>query len=211
MTKYLSFVSLAVALTGCAGNSQFMVEAPAGTPRVAPAPNVATVVFIRESGLGFLVNFAIVDQASNFLGEAVAKSHFAVQVPAGRYFFVARGGEGTDVVRAEVAAGSLYVIRVSPRMGMWQASVVLDPIKRSEPEWSSVPRWLAGSNHLLQLTSAPQYFAGAPGNQSLAAQLWEGVTNKAERTLELADGTSSPLPLPPTPAPVVPASRKASL
>ena len=199
MNQSLSFVALAVALSGCAGHSQYMVEAPADTPRVAPAPNVATVVFIRESGFAFAVNFAIVDQASNFLGEAVAQSHFAIQVPPGQYFFIARGGEGTDMVRAQLAAGNLYVVRVMPRMGLWQASVMLDPIKRSEPEWSSVPRWLAESHRLLQLTTAPQYAAtGSPSN-SLAARLWAEVDDKAARTLEAADGTASPLPLPPPP------------
>ena len=53
----------AVALGGCAGHSDFMTKAPASAAPVAPAANSASIVFIRDSGFAYAVNFAVVDQA----------------------------------------------------------------------------------------------------------------------------------------------------
>jgi len=141
----------ALALTGCAGHSDFMTKVPQGAPAVAPVNDRATIAFIRDSGLGFAVNFSIIDQAGNLLGDAVARSHFALQLPAGRYFFFARGGENTDVVQADVGAGRVYYVRVVPHFGMWLARVELDPIKPNEPDARSLRAWLAATDHLAPL------------------------------------------------------------
>jgi len=156
---FLGFI--AIVLSGCAGHSEFMTKAAGGTPPVAPVPDAATIVFIRDSGFAFAINFAIMDQFGDLMGEAVAKSHFAVQVPPGRYFFFAKA-ENIDVVEANVAAGRLYHVHVIPKIGAWQAHVRLDPIKPNEREWAELPEWIAGSTHLIPI--------GAQGHESAPTQ-----------------------------------------
>lgn len=56
-----------------------------GTPPVAPAPDRATVVFIRDSGFGFAVNSRSSIIQEGMPGDAVARSHFAIEVPPGSY------------------------------------------------------------------------------------------------------------------------------
>ena len=182
-------VVITIALGGCAGHSDFMTKAPA-VP-VAPVENSATVVFIRDSGFAYAVNFAILDQAGNFLGDAVASSHFAIQVPPGRYFFFARGGESTDAIQAEVGAGYLYHVRVIPRIGMWLAGVELDPIKPGEKEWPHLASWLARTNHLSPLI--PKVPVGVSGGlPAWAATAWATLSaaEQATRTLRPRDGVA---------------------
>ncbi len=188
----------ALVLGGCAGHSDFMTKVPQGAAPVAPVSNSATIVFIRDSGLGFAVNFSIIDQAGNLLGDAVARSHFALRLPPGRYFFFARGGEGTDAVQADVTAGRLYCIRVVPQFGIWLARVELDPVKPNEKEWSSLHGWLAETAHLEPLIpKAPASLTESP-LPDWASKAWSSLSpaDQAAHTLTPADGYG-PSPTPP--------------
>jgi hypothetical protein len=183
------FVAAAVALGGCAGHSDFMTKAPSSYAS-ALAPDSATIVFFRDSGIAYAVNFAILDQGSNFLGDAVSRSDFSVQVPPGRYFLLAKGGEGTDALQAEVAAGYVYYVRVIPRMGMWLAGVELDPIKPGEQDWPRLSNWLERTNHLTPLVpKTPISLAAAP-LPDWAAKAWGAlsVAERANRTIVPTDG-----------------------
>ena len=76
------------AVWGCAGSSDYMRAVATPAPIGATADK-STVVFVRPSGIAFGVNFAILDQQGHWIGDAVAQSHFAVQLPPGEYMFVA--------------------------------------------------------------------------------------------------------------------------
>lgn len=185
-----------IALTGCSGHSDLMAKAPS-TYASAVTPSRATIVFFRDSGVAYAVNFAILDQAANFLGDAVARSDFSVQVPPGRYFLVAKGGEGTDAVQAEVAAGHVYYVRVIPRMGMWLAGVELDPIKPAEQEWQRLSKWLTQTNHLTPVVPKVPVGLSASPLPEWAAKAWGELSpaERAARTLFPTDGlafSSSP-------------------
>jgi len=202
--KFYNHVSCAVlaatvvALGGCAGHSEFMTKAPSSYAAAVTADS-ATIVFFRDSGLAYAVNFAILDQAANFLGDAVSRSDFSVQVRPGRYFFVAKGGEGTDAMQAEVAAGHVYYVRVAPRMGMWLAGVELDPIKPGEQEWSRLSTWLTGTHHLTPLVPKVPVALSESPLPDWAARAWTALSpaEQATRTLVptdgLAFGTSPPV------------------
>jgi hypothetical protein len=184
----------AVALTGCAGHSDLMANAPVGAPAPAPTPNVATVVFVRDSGMGFAVNFSVMNQSGQLLGEAVAKSHFAVQVPPGHYWFGAKA-ESTSAIQADVLGGRLYYVRVVPKFGMWTARVDLDPIKPSEKEWGEVPTWLKRTQYLVP--SFPVAPVSGPGTDAVApwvARAWGSMSaeEQAAHSLVPSDGWSLP-------------------
>jgi hypothetical protein len=189
----------ALALGGCAGHSDFMIKVPQGTAAIAPTSNNATVVFIRDSGIGFAVNFSIIDNAGNLLGDSVAKTHFALQLPPGRYFFFARGGENTDAVQADVAPGHLYYVRVVPHLGVWLARVELDPVKPSDKEWRSLPAWLAQTERLTPLIPKAAVSVSESPLPDWASKAWSALSpaDQAAHTLEPND--SGPLsPTPPT-------------
>jgi hypothetical protein len=188
----------ALALGGCAGHSDFMVKVPRGTAPIAPGSNSATVVFIRDSGIGFAVNFSIIDHAGNRLGDAVAKRHFALQLAPGRYYFFARGGSNTDAVQADVAPGRLYYVRVVPHLGVWLARVELHPVKPSDKEWRSVPEWLAHTDRLTPVIPATAISVSDSPLPAWASKAWSALSpaDQAARTLAPDDAG----PLPPTPS-----------
>lgn len=167
-----------------------MTKVPQGTPAVAAVSDRATIAFIRDSGVGFAVNFSIMDQAGNLLGDAVAKSHFALQLPAGRYFFFARGGENTDVVQADVSAGRVYYVHVVPRFGMWLARVELDPIKPNEQEARSLRGWLSGTEHLAPLIPKIPESVTVNALPDWASKAWSNLSasEQAAHSLTANDG-----------------------
>jgi len=180
----------ALALGGCAGHSDFMTKVPQGAAAIVPASNSATIAFIRDSGFGFAVNFSIIDQAGNLLGDAVARSHFALQLPPGRYFLFARGGENTDVIQADVAAGRLYYVHVVPHFGAWLARVELDPVKPNEQDWRSLPAWLAETDHLTPvIPKAPASVSESP-LPDWASKAWSTLSpaDQVAHTLTPTDG-----------------------
>ncbi len=201
------FPMVAFALAGCAGHSDFMTKVPQGSPAVAPVSDRATIAFIRNSVLGFAVNFSIIDQAGNLLGDAVARSHFALQLPAGRYFFFVRGGENTDVVQADVDAGRVYYVHVVPHFGAWLARVELDPIKPSEPDARSLSGWLAATDHLVPLI--PKLPANVNVNPlpDWASKAWSTLSpsDQAAHSLAPTDGWAV-VPTKPSAPPVTAAS-----
>jgi len=148
-----------------------MAKAPS-TYASSVTPSSVAIVFFRDSGVAYAVNFAILDQAANFLGDAVARSDFSVQVPSGRYFLIAKGGDGTDAVQAEVVAGHVYYVRVIPRMGMWLAGVELDPIKPGEREWPQLSKWLTQTNHLTPVVPKVPVDLSASPLPEWAAKAW---------------------------------------
>ena len=186
---YLLIVA-AFALVGCAGHSDFMTKVPKGAPAVAALPDRATVVFVRDSGYGFAVNFSIIDQAGNLLGDAVARAHFALTLPAGRYFFFARGGENTDVVQAEVGVGRLYYVHVIPNTGAWLARVELDPIKPNEQDARALPDWLATTDHLAPLIPKVAASVAEIPLPDWASKVWSSLnpSDQAAHTLAPNDG-----------------------
>lgn len=191
--SWMSLGAMFVALTGCAGHSDLMAKAP---PAYAapPSPSSATIVFFRDSGIAHAVNFAILDHSANFIGDAVARSDFSVQVPPGRYFLVAKGGEGSDAVQAEVAAGHIYYVRVIPHLGMWLARVELDPIKPGEEGWQRLSSWLTQTNHLIpRVPRVPVSLSASPVPEWVA-EVWDELSaeERASRTLIPTDGLALP-------------------
>jgi hypothetical protein len=199
------------AVWGCAGASQYMREVPTPAP-IAATADKATVVFLRPSGIAFGVNFAILDQQAHWVGDAVAQSHFAVQLPPGEYMFVA-WAENTAALRASVGPGRIYYVEVIPYVGAFSAQVGLEALTPRNPDWAKVSGWL--STETKRLESLP---VGAASMQerrdealkrvASAQESWNGYSpeDKAKRTLALEDGVAPAgvVPPPAAPPPVAP-------
>lgn len=132
---------IALVLIGCSSSSKYM--APSSNPEIGPPPaGKARIVFIRPSSYAGNYVPTILDGNAQFVGDAVKKSKFAVDVAPGEHTFVI-WGEGTRPFKANVAAGKTYYIEVSSGMGLWSASFTLWAIKPSMDNWGDLQGWLA--------------------------------------------------------------------
>jgi hypothetical protein len=187
------FALVAFGAVGCAGSSDHMLEVVATKPISAPADK-AKVVFLRPSGLGFAINFSILDQEGKWLGDAVAESHFAVELPPGEYMFVG-WAENTAALKATLAPGRVYYVKVDPSMGFGSAQVTLEALTRRHADWGELTTWLRDTHRLQPLPSGAAYIEGrkkdALERVKTANENWNTYTSKQkeERTLRAEDGS----------------------
>lgn len=93
---------------------------------IPPAPdNKAVVYFVRTSSLGFAINFSYFDSAV-FLGKANGQNYIRYECEPGAHLFWARS-ENRSFVEAEVEAGKIYFLEVTPELGAIKAQVSLKP------------------------------------------------------------------------------------
>ena len=148
---------LVVLVGGCASSARNMVEISPPQPLVAPA-DAAVVVFVRPSKFAWAVSANVLDERGRFLGDAVAKGHFAAVVPAGHHVFVI-WAENTDAIGAELAPGRIYFVEVAATMGAWSAQMHLHAIKPSRPNFAHRDEWM--------LDTAQYHVAGNEGQANL--------------------------------------------
>jgi hypothetical protein len=191
-TGWLLVPVIAASLLACAGSSSYMKKV-GSLQAIAVATDRATVVFIRPSGLGFAINFAILDQQGHWVGDAVSESHFAALLPPGEYMFVA-WAENTAALKATLGAGRVYYVQVDPAMGAFSARVFLEALTPRSDDWKKVSGWLKGTNRLEPLPTGAAYIEGrhidAMKRVTSANENWVGYTaeEKQRRTLLVEDG-----------------------
>jgi hypothetical protein len=186
------FVMALALLCGCAANSQYMVEQPRQA-LVAP-PDSAVIVFVRPSSLGFAIKTTILDEQGHFLGDSMAKSHFAVTVPPGRHMFIA-WAENTGVLVADVAAGKVYFVEVAPRMGWWSARMHLFAISPRSESWAERESWMTETREFASDRNAGQLYLNGRWDE-VSRRIADAQKNAAEfqgedlarRTLMQGDG-----------------------
>lgn len=123
-------------LGGCA--SEHMISIPAPPVASAPAPDKATVVFLRPSIIGGAIQSSVFDVTgeTRLVGIVSAGRMLAhVTEPGSRRFMVI--GENADFLEADLVAGRVYYARVEPRMGMWKARFALVPLAANASDLAS--------------------------------------------------------------------------
>jgi hypothetical protein len=137
---------------------------------------------------------SILDQQGKWIGEAVAKSQFAVELPAGEYMFVG-WAENTAALKATLAPGRVYYVKVEPSMGFASARIDLEALTPRHPGWTQLSTWLRDTTRLEPLPTGVTYMEGrtqdARERVKSAVENWEGYSpsDKAQRTLRADDGT----------------------
>lgn len=185
-------VALATGVAGCAAQSKYMQETAAG-PIVAQ-PDAATVVFVRPSGFAGGLRATILDEKGRFLGDSLPESYFAVNVTPGEHVFIS-WAENTGALRANVAAGKIYFVEVSPKMGALSARVHLLGITPRAKSWAKLDTWMSESKaYAPDERSGQAYLAGRSddvrerirrANEALSEYSREEL---AERVIGPADG-----------------------
>lgn len=190
-TPCLPLALIALTMTGCA-SSDYM-RAASG-PVTAPAAGSATVVFLRPSGMATAIRTSILDNRGTFLGDTLSSSYFAVNLPPGEHVFLA-WAENTAALRATLAPGKTYYVKVSPRMGALSARMQLLAIKPGSEDWAKVKEWMAGKKHLEPDAAKGQAFLDGRKEDvakrvARANEILKEYDAKelAERTLVEADG-----------------------
>jgi hypothetical protein len=131
---------LLVLLAGCAGSSRYMTKDE--TPdAIEPQAGQALIVFVRPSGAAYAMEFSVIDDKGNYIGQVPAKGHVLHAAAPGRHTYIV-WAENTAVLDAEVAAGKTYIVEVAPRMGMWAARAHLLPVKRGSEDWDEAMEWV---------------------------------------------------------------------
>lgn len=121
-------------LGGCASERMMSVTQPVALSQ--PQPDKATVVFLRTSMLGAAIQssvFDVTDGDPKLIGIVSSSKKVAHLSPPGRHRFMSVG-ENADFLDADLDAGKTYHVRVSPRMGLWKARFVLEPIPPTDSD-----------------------------------------------------------------------------
>lgn len=123
-------------LSSCAGSSAYM--RPASAP-AAPTKDKAVVRFMRPSGMGFAVNFNILD-GKTVIGNSVAKSQFDYLADPGHHLFVATA-ENKVFLEADLAPGKVYYVVTRIYPGAWYARVAFLPVAKGSELWDEVLKY----------------------------------------------------------------------
>ncbi len=138
LLKFRSWYLLIIVLfvTSCAGSSQYMKPTES---LQSPTEDKALVRIMRPSGLGFAVNFNILD-GEKVIGNSVAKSQFDYLTEPGRHLFIATA-ENKAFVEAELEGGKTYYLITQVKMGAWKARVGLIPVTKGSEFWNKVEEY----------------------------------------------------------------------
>lgn len=121
MTSRIAIVVLALAGAASAGctKSISMPMRSAAAPSMAPPPGMARVLVLRPSRTyGWVLSDHVSDGDRAFLGDAVNNSVFASDLPPGDHqLCVGVGMSAGPLLKATLAAGKTYVVRVDLSMG----------------------------------------------------------------------------------------------
>lgn len=186
-------VGLLLLLSGCAGGVVNMDEQP-GTTAVAPSPGKAMVVFLRPSGLGALIQSTVYEvdgDTMEIIGVVAAKTKVAYQAQPGRRLFMVVG-ETAEFMSAELQAAKTYYAYVSPRMGMWKARFVFEPVGQAKLDGDEFRRDLADTRWVAKNAQTERWFAdnGASVRAKRSAYFaeWMKMPEHERPALHAADG-----------------------
>ena len=112
------------------------------TTAIQPAPDKATIVFIRPQSFAKEMAFGIWG-GDQFLGNLKGQTYFQINTPPGEHYFLAKS-ENFSVLKADVEAGKTYYVKVAGSIGWSQAHIKLLPVT-NETAKGELKKWLDGS------------------------------------------------------------------
>jgi len=98
----------------------------------------AEVYFVRASGLGSLINFALFD-GEKVIGRMNGMKYIRYECEPGDHLFWARS-ENKSYVEAELESGKSYLIDVIPQPGGLKAAVVLMPVDKNDYKLKAIQK-----------------------------------------------------------------------
>ena len=129
----LSLFPLLLFLSSCAGSSNYMKPSAS---QVVPTQDKALVRFMRPSGMGFAINFNMLD-GTKVIGNSVAKSQFDYLADPGHHLFVSIS-ENKVFLEADLAPGKVYYVITRIYPGWMRARVAFEAVTRGSEFWDAV-------------------------------------------------------------------------
>jgi hypothetical protein len=190
---------LLLGLTAYASNLMVKVDRP-----LTPKPDQALIIFMRlpaSFGKAFLFDdygqsVSLHDVSGNdtkLLGIVKGGTKVSYDVVPGEYTFMVVG-EAADFMKATVAAGKIYYVLVTPRVGFWQARYSLRPLRQSDFVNPDFPKW-ESSTYLVDNTPESEEWAKkhATDIEKKRARYWpewsaKTLEERDPQTLKLEDG-----------------------
>jgi hypothetical protein len=165
-------------------------------PLAAPSPGKALVVFVRPTDRARSFKWTIIDGNGHWLGDSLARTHFAVELPPGADLLIALGAN-TAAVDAELLADGVYYVEVAPMLRRLSPppDVTLVAVRPGTRAWHQVGTWLTETTRLVAdraagqawLDQAPEVVDGRIGRAH--ELIWKFTPDqRAEHTLEPNDG-----------------------
>jgi hypothetical protein len=116
MKRLLMALICLTIVSGCATSHMIKSEEK---PTIAPKPDSATLVIIRETYFGGAIVFwNYLDR--KLIGETTGKTYFVTEVPPGPHYVIS-STENTGVARFDFKPRKVYYLGQSVSMGLWRA------------------------------------------------------------------------------------------
>jgi hypothetical protein len=123
-------IFVATVFSGCAGKSDYMQPAVLSQADTALTQDEAAIVFFRPSTFGFLIQAPIAEFADGELklvSIVSAKSKVFYKTTIGKHFFIV-GGEGNELLEADIEGGKTYYSYIQPQLGLVKARFAFKPV-----------------------------------------------------------------------------------
>ena len=130
---YLAVPIVLLSLSACTGSSSYMKPS---VSQVVPTQDRALVRFMRPSGMGYAVNFNLLD-GEKVIGNSVAKCQFDYLADPGHHLFVSIS-ENKVFLEADLAPGKVYYVITRIYPGAWRPRVAFIAVTKGSEYWDTV-------------------------------------------------------------------------
>jgi len=171
----LVYVAVVMAVTGCA--SKHMDVVTIGQNEGILAKNQAAIVFFRDTSFGGAIQAPIVESLDKdlaFVGILSANTKLLYKTAPGKHIFIV-GGEDSNMLEADLAPQKFYYVRVSPKIGLWKARFVFEPVTAADEK---LQKALSGCTWTTAGASAQTWFND---NKNSLQRKSIAATNKEKR------------------------------
>jgi hypothetical protein len=151
----LLIMSVFFGLAGCA--SKHMQVAILDQSADTLPGNQSAIVFFRDTNFGGAIQAPIAEEQAGdiaLVGILSANTRILHKTTPGKHFYVV-GGEDSNLLETDLDSGKFYYVRVDPKMGMWKARFVFEPVP---PDTASLPADLSGCQWVTTKPEAETWF-----------------------------------------------------
>ncbi len=191
--KKVSLIICLFLLAGCAGSSGYMQKVDSPNSHTPPAGK-SMLVFVRTSGMGWAIDFTVIDEKGDLVGVVPAKGNVKHVTEPGKQRYLV-WAENIEALDADLAPDKTYYVKLPVNMGWVAARTDMWPIKQGSDDWEDVANWVDASTEWARDEELAAKWMTKKGEASRGYgarfdDYWDEYSEKEkeERTLKPADG-----------------------
>ena len=184
MRKLMLFLAAAMMMAGTGCGSKHMETVSMSLDDYVLADNQSAIVFFRDTSFGGAIQAPIVESRGGdieFVSIISANTKFLHITTAGKHLYVV-GGEGSNMLEADLNPQKFYYVRVSPRMGFAKARFVFEPVLMTDEK---LQKSLSGCTWIASGASAQTWF----GENKASLMSKAGSAAEAEKRAVISSGS----------------------